>query len=121
MEIRLWLFVIITIFCIGYGYFTDIYGSGIRIHCNFFVHDCLFLKKDGRKKLMAVVLYQLYIEIITIVYVIRLFLSSKWTYADLIKEWFHFIQFGILGLIVCAGLMAMVKKFIKRYPKRGGK
>lgn len=119
MEIRMWCFVILVIIAIYVGYLSDLCEGGMRISLNSFFTKFIFLKHDGRKKQLFAVVYQIYIEVLVIFYLIRIFVS-KGLYISFFRDIFRYMAYGMIALFVYEGLVYLNSK-LKEICRGGGK
>lgn len=113
-EKWLWFFFFAMCFLLWFGYFTDIAKNGYRIDIPTFLQRILFLKEDNQKKLLAVVIYQAYIEVITILTIISFFNNYEFKFNEVCKV---FLKQGGIALVVLIVWMRIVERNILEIKK----
>lgn len=118
MEIRMWCFVILVIAAICFGYVSDLCEGGMRVSINSFFAKFLFLKNDGRKKQLIAVVYQIYIEGLSILHLIKISIYKEF-YNFYFRDVFRYMAYGTIILFVYEGFVFFHIKLKQFY--RGGK
>lgn len=100
-EMRLWIFFIGGIFFLWLGNFTDTYRRGLRVGIPEWMCKLLFLREDKKKKLLVVIIYQVYAEIMILIHGIRFFMIE---HVEFVRNCKIFYVHAAWGAVACAAI-----------------
>lgn len=102
-----------TLFFIWFGNFTNLSKEGVRVHLPLWICRFLFLRGDKRGTLLVSIIYQVYMEGVSLLFGVRFFLIEKTEFIHNFNLYFKCASYGIIIMIIYIGILIKILNMIK--------